>query len=207
MIPIQAQVRPFKVLPRSLFEPPADEVAVALLGHFLVRHTTQGPAGGIVVETEAYLADDPASHGFRRLTERNRSMYGAPGYAYVYFIYGNHYCFNAVCQPAGTAEAVLIRAVEPVFGLEWMQERRPGRAHGQWASGPAKLCAALDIDRSLDGVDLCDRHSAVFLARNPDREGYWQRNGPVQVTPRIGITKAADRPLRFVLAGGGFASR
>ena len=193
------QPRFFKVLRRSFFEPSADVVARELLGHYLVRHTASGPAGGVVVETEAYLVDDPASHGFHRRTDRNRSMYGAPGRAYVYFIYGNHYCFNAVCRPEGMAEAVLIRALEPRFGLPWMQARRAGRGDHQLTNGPAKLCVALDIDRSLDGVDLCDKHSAVFLARNQDRDELCETRGPMDVTPRIGITKAADRLLRFVL--------
>src|SRR5678816_1353713 len=112
-------------LPASFYDPSAELVAPRLLGHFLLRRNANGTwAGGPIVEAEAYLANDPACHGFRRETARNRSMYGPPGRAYVYFIYGNYFCFNAVCAHAGMAEAVLVRAIEPTFGEEWMQKNR-----------------------------------------------------------------------------------
>ena len=113
-------------LPSAFFVPSAGIVAPRLLGHFLLRRTPDDSwAGGAIVETEAYLADDPACHGFRGETARNRSMFGPPGRAYVYFIYGNYFCCNAVCAAPGVGEAVLIRAIEPTFGVEWMQQNRP----------------------------------------------------------------------------------
>lgn len=194
-------------LPKSFYEPSASVVAPLLLGHWLVRNTPNGPSGGIIVETEAYLANDPACHGYKRETLRNRAMYGPPGHAYVYFIYGNHWCFNAVCQPAGVAEAVLVRAIEPSFGLEWMQTNRPVAKGIDLTNGPAKFCAALKIDRTLDAVNLCDTTSPAFIAANPDRERLFGPLGPVMTTTRIGITQAANWPLRFYLAGSDFVSR
>ena len=197
----------FDALPRSFYEPSAKLVAPRLLGHWLVRRTSEGFCGGLIVETEAYLAHDPACHGFKRETIRNRAMFGPPGHAYVYFIYGNHWCFNAVCRPRNVAEAVLIRAIEPVFNLKRMeQQRRVSRPH-ELTNGPAKLCAALEIDRSSDGVDLCDAGSPVFIARNLERRRCVARLGPGVTTTRVGITQAADWPLRFYLEASKFVSR
>ena len=197
----------FAPLPRSFYEPGAEAVAPRLLGHWLVRRTPAGFSGGLIVETEAYLAHDPASHGFKRETVRNRAMYGPPGHAYVYFIYGNHWCFNAVCRPAGVAEAVLVRAIEPLFGLRWMQEQRPVANPLHLTNGPAKFCAALAIDRSFDATDLCDETSPVFVAANPDQRQQLKASGPLVTTTRVGITKAADWPLRFYLDASRFVSR
>jgi DNA-3-methyladenine glycosylase len=197
----------FSPLLVSFYEPSAETVAPRLLGHFLVRNTPDGPAGGLIVETEAYLADDPSCHGYRRETPRNRSMYGPPGRTYVYFIYGNYFCFNAVCRPRGVAEAVLVRAIEPVFGLEWMRAHRSVPDLRDLTSGPAKFCLALDIGRELDGVDLCDTASEVFVARNPGVAGFRPRCGPVITTTRIGISVAEHLPLRFYLEGSEFVSR
>jgi DNA-3-methyladenine glycosylase len=194
-------------LPRSFYAPSAEVVAPLLLGHFLIRNTPAGPCGGIIVETEAYLANDPACHGYRRETPRNRSMYGPPGHAYVYFIYGNHYCFNTVCSPPGVAEAVLVRAIEPALGEEIMRSRRPVYRPHDLGNGPAKLCVALDIDRRLDGVDLCAADSPIWVARNPDLKPFLRARGPRITTPRVGLTQAADLPLRFCLAGSLYVSR
>ena len=196
----------FIVLPPSFFEPSAKAVAPRLLGHWLIRQTPEGICGGVIVETEAYLCDDPACHGFRGETARNRSMYGPPGRAYVYFIYGNHWCVNAVCSPAGRAEAVLIRAIEPTLGENLMRARRPVSKLHEFTNGPAKLCAALDIDRKLDGIDLCDARSPLFIARNPESRKVRKDSGPVITTTRIGISRAADLPLRFYLTGSLFVS-
>lgn len=199
--------RTFQALPRSFYEPSASAVAPLLPGHWLIRNTPDGPVGGVIVETEAYLADDPASHAFRGETARNRSMFGPPGHAYLYFIYGNHWCFNAVCHARGIGEAVLVRAIEPAFGVEWMRARRRVSADHQLTSGPGKLCAALGLDRTFDGLDLCDVNSPVFIAKNPDYEARRAGQGNVIVSPRIGITQAAHLPLRFHLAGNRHVSR
>jgi DNA-3-methyladenine glycosylase len=197
----------FSPLPRSFYEPSARIVAPRLLGHWLIRNTPDGPCGGPIVETEAYLDGDPACHGAPGLTPRNRVMFGAPGHGYVYLIYGLHFCVNAVCRPAGVAEAVLLRAVEPAFGEKWMRAQRPVGEAGDSTNGPAKLCEAMNITRSLDGVDLCDPHSELFLAENPEVKTFRHERGPVVRTPRIGITKAAVLPLRFYLDGSTFVSR
>jgi DNA-3-methyladenine glycosylase len=194
-------------LPKKFFAPSATVVARRLLGHYLVRRVKGGFAGGMIVEAEAYLANDPACHGFKRETPRNRSMYGPPGRAYVYFIYGNHHCFNAVCGLVGVPEAVLIRAIEPVFGIEWMRGRRDGIELPRLTNGPGKLCAALEIGRELDGVDLCRPDAAVFIAGNPKVARVRRTLGPVQVTPRIGLSLAAELPLRFLLPGSASVSR
>ncbi len=193
-------------LPRSFYEPTARLVAPRLLGHFLIRNTAQGSGGGAIVETEAYLADDPASHGFAGQTERNRSMYGPPGRAYVYFIYGNHFCVNAVCRPSGCAEAILIRAIEATWGRVWMRQNRKVSDPRQLTNGPAKLCAALSIDRKLDGADLCDVHSPLYIATNPDRETFLTERGPIITSTRVGISRAADRPLRYYLEASRWVS-
>jgi len=199
-------MRRFTPLPRSFYLPSAKAVAQQLLGHWLIRRTPDGPCGGPIVETEAYLCDDPACHGAPGLTPRNRVMFGAPGHAYVYFIYGCHFCVNAVCCPPGIAEAVLIRAVEPHFGLDLMRRRRPV-APSHLSNGPAKLCEAMKIDRILDGADLCDKDSAILIAQNPDAEIFRKQKGTIVTTQRIGITRAAALPLRFYLAGSPFVSR
>jgi len=189
----------FTPLVRSFYEPTAEAVAPALLGHWLIRKTRQGLVGGPIVETEAYLANDPACHAAPGLTRRNRVMFGPPGHCYVYFIYGCHFCVNAVCRPAGVGEAVLIRALEPLFGQELMRSYRPVPLERNLTNGPAKVCEALQIDRTLDGVDLCDGDSPLFIARNPNAEIFRTERGPMTTSKRIGITRAAHLPLRFYL--------
>jgi DNA-3-methyladenine glycosylase len=196
-----------KPLPRGFYEPSADVVATKLLGQLLVRKTRRGPCGGVIVETEAYVQGDAAAHSFRGETPRSRIMFGPPGHAYVYFIYGNHWCVNAVCRPKGIAEAVLIRAIEPAIGLDIMEGMRRVMNPLQLTNGPGKLCAAMGIDRSLNGADLCDEHSPLFIAQNPRRAAFLRRCGPVKITTRIGITKAAALPLRFFLEKSAFVSR
>jgi DNA-3-methyladenine glycosylase len=131
-------MRSFKPLPRHFYEPSASVVAPALLGHWLIRNTPSGPCGGPIVETEAYLVGDAACHGAPGPTARNRVMFGEPGHAYVYLIYGNYFCMNLVCQPPGVAEAVLIRAVEAALGEESMLKRRPVAAARELTNGPGK---------------------------------------------------------------------
>ena len=200
-------MRSFRPLPRRFYEPSAQAVAPALLGHWLVRNTPNGPCGGPIVETEAYLIGDPACHGAPGPTARNRVMFGEPGHGYVYLIYGNYFCMNVVCQPPDVAEAVLIRSIEVALGEVSMRRRRQVDAVRDLTNGPGKLCLAMDIDRRLDGMDLCDAKSRLFVARNPAVLKFRQERGPMVTTTRIGLTKAAHMPLRFYLEGSPFVSK
>ena len=186
------------ILPRSFYNRPSVQVARDLLGKVLVH----GATGGIIVETEAYLGlDDAASHAYRGITRRNGVMFGPPGHAYVYFIYGMYECVNMVTEPAGTAGAVLIRAIEPLLGVELMQIRRPGAKRlRDLASGPGKLTLALGITRALNGADVT---KGPLVVR--DRRG--EEPFEIAAGPRIGISKNADLPLRFTIAGSDFVSR
>lgn len=173
-------------------ELPSDtlEAARRLLGCVVVRAIAGCVMAGRIVETEAYRQDDPASHSFRGPSARNASMFGPPGRAYVYLIYGTHHCLNVVTEPTGVGAAVLIRALEPLVGIEAMRARR---AHPKLTDGPGRLCQALGIDRRLDGEDLLRSESLYLLADVP------QPAERILATPRIGISKAVERPWRFVL--------
>jgi len=195
-------------LPESFYEPSAELVAPKLLGHLLLRRTPDGTwAGGEIVEAEAYLANDPACHGFRRETARNRSMYGPPGRAYVYFIYGNYFCFNAVCAHRGVAEAVLVRAIEPTHGEDWMRKNRPVATRRELTAGPSKLCLALDLEREFDGADICSTRSDLIIAGNPNLKEFLRDRGPMITTTRIGLSVAEHMPLRFYFDRSEFVSR
>jgi DNA-3-methyladenine glycosylase len=188
-------------LPVAFFDRDVTVVARELLGAVVVSRLDGGRTAGRIVETEAYLGrDDPASHGYRdRRNDRNAALFGPPGTWYVYLSYGVHWCSNLVCGPEGTAGAVLLRALEPVEGLDLMRRRRGGVDDRHLCSGPGKLCQALGITRSLDGT-LMPRSPVVVYAAG---------EGPlpaVLTTPRIGITKAADWPLRFCVEGSSFVS-
>ena len=188
-------------LPVSFFGRPAAEVARDLLGALVISSVGRRPSAGRIVETEAYLgAEDPASHGYRlRRNERNAALFGPPGSWYVYRSYGLHWCANLVCGPEGNGGAVLLRALEPVRGLEAMRSRRGGVDDRHLCSGPGKLCQALRITRELDGLVMA--WSPVVVAPG-------EAEAPsVLVTPRVGITKAADWPLRYLAAGSAFVSR
>ena len=197
----------FTPLPLDFTRPSADEVAPALLGHLLMRRVDGVWMGGEVVETEAYLVGDPACHAYVRETPRNRVMWGEHGFAYVFKIYGGYFCFNAVCRPKGRAEAVLIRAIEPTFGLEKMRELRPVKTDRELTNGPSKLCIALGIDSQDNGAPLSSPQSDLILARNPDRDAFLQARAPLVQTTRIGLTKGVDWPLRWILAGSKSISR
>jgi len=185
------------VLKRGFYERPTVEVARDLLGKLLVH----GPVAGAIVETEAYLGgDDLAAHSAAGITARTRVIFGPPGHAYVYFIYGMYECLNLVCEPDGVPGCVLIRALEPVAGIEEMRRRRPAaKKLEDVASGPGKLTLAMGITRVQNGADVT-RGSLVV------REPAEKHSVEVAVTPRIGITRCADLPLRFVVRGNRFVS-
>lgn len=194
-----------KLLPRSFYIHPPDEVSRNLLGK-LITHKLDGERlTGRIVEVEAYFGiDDPASHSFIGKTERNAVLFGPPGVAYVYFIYGMYYCLNVSCEPDGQAGGILIRALEPVEGLDTMARLRklPANAKPQLlTSGPGRLCQALGITRAIhNGIDVTKKTSELQFTD----DGY--KPEAILATPRIGITKAADRPHRFIIAGNKFVS-
>jgi DNA-3-methyladenine glycosylase len=181
-------------LGQKFFARSVHEVAPELIGATLM---VEG-VGGTIVEVEAYDQDDPAAHSFSGKTLRNAVMFGPPGHAYVYRSYGIHWCLNFVCAPEHRAEAVLIRALAPTAGLPAMRVRRGVEAEKLLCSGPGKLCQALGISRAHDGLAL-DRPPFSVIARSGAPE--------IVVGRRIGITKAAEQPWRYGLAGSPFLSR
>jgi DNA-3-methyladenine glycosylase len=182
----------------EFFDRPAPDVARALLGQRLESLIGGTRTGGRIVETEAYLGhDDPASHAFRgRRHAGNLSIYGPPGWWYVYRSYGIHWCLNLVTAPEGVGAAVLIRAIEPDLGLDQIQIRRGGRASDLLTNGPGKLAQALGIDRSLDGRPMAES-PVLVLAGEPVSDRM------VAVTPRVGISVGKERELRFVVEARG----
>jgi len=186
------------LLGREFYARPVIEVARDCLGKILVH----GKTAGRIVEVEAYLGvNDRAAHAWRGVTDRTRVMFGEPGHAYIYFIYGMYECLNFVCEPAGQAGCVLIRALEPIAGIATMRRRRPtGKGVEDLANGPGKLTLAMGITRKLNGTDLT---AGPLQVRRPRSEPAIK----VLTTPRIGITHCADWPLRFVIAGNRFVSK
>ena len=186
------------ILKRSFYKRPTVEVARELLGKVIVH----GPTAGTIVETEAYLGgDDLTAHSARGITDRTRVIFGPPGHAYVYFIYGMYECLNLVCEPEGQPGCVLIRALEPVAGIEIMQQRRrAARQPEDLASGPGKLTLALAITRLQNGADVT---RGSLVVREPGEPHTFE----IAVSPRIGITQCADLPLRFYIRGNRFVSR
>jgi DNA-3-methyladenine glycosylase len=183
-----------RALPADLFARSVHEVAPELIGATLLVDGV----GGRIVEVEAYDHEDPASHGYRGRTARNASMFGPPGHAYVYRSYGIHWCLNLVCEDVGVANAILVRALEPTHGVEAMRERRALEDSRLLCSGPGRLCQALGITRAHDGLAL-DRPPFELFERD--------RSVEVAAGPRIGITRAAELPWRYVEAGSRFVSR
>ena len=182
-------------------------MARALLGKVLIRQTETQFLAGRIVETEAYLGEnDPAAHAAAGHTARTSVLFGPPGHAYVYFIYGNHYCLNVSCEPEGKAGSVLIRALEPTVGVEEMARARGVRvvdSHDliRLTSGPGRLAEAFGITRARDnGCDLTSSSSGLWIGN----DGFQPRK--IRITPRIGITKAANHPLRYILAESSFVS-
>jgi len=199
---VARRVRRSLPLPVAFYDRETEDVARDLLGAVIECRTPEGIASGRIVETEAYIGEhDPACHAAAGRTGRTRWLYGPPGTAYVYFIYGVHWCFNAVTRLAGEPSAVLVRALEPVGGIELMRRRRPAaRTDRDLTNGPGKLCAALGIDGRQNGLRL-DRPPLLIRAGDPVPDP------DVVVSPRIGITKAADWPLRWYIADNPYVSK
>jgi DNA-3-methyladenine glycosylase len=191
--------QPAGLLPREFLNRPAPEVAPGLLGCVLEHESPEGLVAVRLTEVEAYNGEgDPASHAARGRTARNAVMYGPPGYAYVYFTYGMHFCVNVVCMTPGTASAVLMRAGEVIAGEDLARSRRPVKGPPRdLARGPARLCQALGIDRAFNGADFCDPASPVRLRT---RIGSVAENA-ICTGPRVGVSAAATVPWRFWLDG------
>jgi len=198
-------------LPRDFYSRDPRRVSRDLLGKILLRRHRRKILAGRIVEVEAYLGqDDPAAHSACGRTPRNAALFGPPGHAYVYFIYGNHFCFNVSCLPDGEAGGVLFRALEPVEGIEDMAgargvplDRESGKSDlRKLTSGPGRLAQALGITRERDnGKDLTNIRSDLIIVDDAFRPRR------IEVTPRVGITKAAEHPLRYIIAGNKFLSR
>ncbi len=188
-------------LARQFYARPTSEVARRLLGHVIVSDIGGRRTSGRIVETEAYIGpDDPACHAFGyRRTPRTEVLYDAPATAYVYFTYGMHWCLNVVTEAVDYPAAVLIRALEPLVGLDLMRRRRGGVTDRQLCAGPARLCQALGITGAQNGTSLIGGKVRILRSGG--------RRPTVTVTPRIGVTEAADWPLRFTIEGSAWTSR
>jgi DNA-3-methyladenine glycosylase len=191
-----------QTLPREFYARATLVVARDLIGKTLVHRTPKGIAGGIIVETEGYVAAiDPAAHAYRGRTPRTRTMFGPPGHAYVYRSYGLHALLNVVTQPEGEAAAVLLRALQPALGLDLLRARRGATVpERDLCRGPGRLSLALDITLDDNGADLLG--DDLWIAETPD----FPADAPIATTPRIGITRATDWPWRFVLTGNRYVS-
>ncbi len=189
-----------KKLDRQFYNRPTLKVAKELLRKYLVVNMNGKLLSGKIVETEAYIGyKDPASHAYRGMTPRNQVMFGDPGYAYVYLTYGMHHCLNLVTEKKGYPAAVLIRALEPTDGIEWMGKRRKCHHLTDLTSGPAKLCQALGIDRELNGADLCS--DAIYV------EDRGEAAGRIASSSRIGIREGKKKNWRFFIKNNEFVSR
>jgi DNA-3-methyladenine glycosylase len=182
------------LLPREFYDKDTVIVAQELLGAFFTHTTKEGETGGRIVETEAYLTNDPANHAFGRVTKRTHVMYGKPGCAYIYTIYGMYCCMNVVTREEGIGEAVLIRSLQPITGISLMQHRRGKTDVSQLCNGPGKLTIAMGITPALDGLDVTNGDLTI----SKDLQETINRDSIV-ATPRIGVTKAQDLLLRFCL--------
>jgi DNA-3-methyladenine glycosylase len=191
-----------RALPRAFYERETEIVAREMLGTVLECETDDGIASGIIVETEAYLGEhDLACHAAAGRTARTEALYGPPGTSYVYFIYGMYWCFNAVTRAEGLPSAVLVRAIEPLDGIALMHKRRPRvKSEVDLTNGPGKLCTALAITGSMSGKSLQRRPLVI-------REGEPVPDDRVEVTTRIGITRCADWPLRWIVRGNRYVSK
>ena len=183
-------------LPRAFFARPPEQVAPLLLGKLLRRDDGRLAR---LVEVEAYAQDDPAAHSFRGPTPRNRSMFGPPGHLYVYFSYGVHWCANLVCAEAGTGAGVLLRAAEPLDGIDAMRAARGREPLRELCSGPGRLAQAFGIDRGLDGSSVLGGGAITVLDDGAAP--------PVLACPRVGLSKNAGAPLRFLVPGSRYLSK
>lgn len=201
-----ADVGKLPALPQSFYNRDPRRVSRDLLGKLLIRRNGRRVLAGRIVEVEAYLDGDPAAHSFAGRTARNAVLWGPPGISYVYFIYGNHYCFNVSCLPDGKAGGVLFRAVEPVTGIKEMVRARRLKIEDvkdlrNLTSGPGRLAEAFGITRERDNEkNLTVPESDLWIADDGSTRPR------VKITPRIGITKAAERPLRYIVPGNAFVS-
>lgn len=191
-----------RILSRDFYDRETEVVAQELLGAIIECSTPEGTATAMIVETEAYVGEhDLACHAAAGRTRRTEPLYGAPGMSYVYFIYGVHWCFNAVTRGEGLPSAVLVRAVEPLTGIALMKDRRGERPRDvDLTNGPGKLCEALGISGALNGLSL-QRKPLVI------REGRTVSASEIETTPRIGISRAVDWPLRYLIRGNSCVSR
>ena len=191
-----------KPLPRSFYSRMTLTVARDLLGKLLVRKLPDVILTGRIVEVEAYMgSNDPASHAYRRKSLRNAVMFGKAGVAYVYFIYGNHYCLNVVTEKESVPGAILLRALEPEMGLQVMMNNRGVEDSLNTLNGPGKLTEAMKVHRKHNGLDLTINEE-LYIA-NPEKMDFVS----IATTPRIGVKKGSERPLRFVIKGSSFLSR
>lgn len=202
----RASVEKLPPLPQSFYDRDPRRVSRDLLGKLLLRRNGRNLLAGRIVEVEAYLHGDPAAHSFIGRTARNAVLWGPPGVSYVYFIYGNHYCFNVSCLPDGMAGGVLFRAVEPLLGIKEMVRARRLKIEDAsdlrlLTSGPGRLAEAFGITRERDNEkNLTLAESDLWIADDGTPRPR------VKLTPRIGITKAAERPLRYIVPGNAFVS-
>lgn len=192
---------PSQPLPRDFYQRPTLDVARELLGKIIVRQTNGETLIGKIVETEAYIGqDDPACHAAKGRTPRTELMFGEPGYAYIYFIYGMYYCLNAVTEQPEFPAAVLIRAVEPLEGLQTMRSNRNRRTMADLTNGPGKLCQAMMIGKHQNGIDLC-QSGELYIAAAPAVP-----TADILATRRIGIRVGTEKAWRFCLSGNRFVS-
>ncbi len=197
-----AAITPRNALPQEFYDRSVQQVARDLLGKLIIRQSESGTCIGRIVETEAYLAEgDTASHSYRGRTKKNSAMFGPPGFAYVYSIHAR-YCMNAVTESRCTPSAVLIRAIEPLHGIELMTERRRTDKLVDLCRGPARLCEALSIDRQFDGWNMTDA-SRLWIA---DDGHQLNASNDVSISVRIGVTSQKESLLRFFIDGSPFVS-
>lgn len=180
------------------------KVAKDLLGKIIIRKFGNKFAAVKIVETEAYIGDhDPACHAFGRVTKRNSVIYGPEGRAYVYFIYGSYFCFNAVCGEEGVGNAILIRAGEPVEGIDILRKFRSNLKNDiELTNGPSKLCMAMNIDLSLNSAEITDANSKIFIAEND-----LLKKSEIVTSKRIGLNKGVEFPYRFFIKGNPFVTK